>query len=84
MRAPTIDDLDETVGGLPPGGYGVLLDGQTVRRVGPVEGRPGRSVLVLAGSRTNGRPAEVEAGDDTPVMVLSSGEATARMIRAQR
>ena len=84
MREPTIDDLDGTVGALSAGQYGVLLDGQTVRRVGPVEDRPGQSVLALAGSRTNGRPTEVEANDDTPVMVLTAAEAAARLVRAQR
>jgi len=83
MMLPNLDDLDATVGDLAAGDYGVDLDGRVLRLVGEIPGGGG-AVLVLCGSRADGRPVEVEAEWGHPLKPLTNAQANAFMVRRQR
>ena len=83
MMLPNLDDLDATVGDLAAGDYGVDLDGRVLRLVGEIPGGGG-AVLVLCGSRADGRPVEVEAEWGHRLKRLSKAEAGALLARKQR
>ena len=78
-----MDDLDTPVSDMRAGDYGIGFDGHVYRLVGEIPGGGG-AVLVLCGSRADGRPVEVEAEWGHRLKRLSKTEAGALLARKQR